>query len=109
MLAKFSEGRDVVYGTPDVQQHGLWRNLASRMTKQALESSVGAANAKSISAFRAFRTQIRDSFRQYDGPFVSIDVLLSWGASRYQRKQSITIREVRASRTILFESLYRMQ
>jgi undecaprenyl-phosphate 4-deoxy-4-formamido-L-arabinose transferase len=83
LLAKLSDGWDVVYGTPEVQQHGLWRNLASRMTKRALQGAVGAANARNVSAFRAFRTQIREAFRHYHGPFVSIDVLLSWGTSRF--------------------------
>jgi len=83
LLAKLSDGWDVVYGTPEVQQHGLWRNLASRMTKRALQGAVGAANARNVSAFRAFRTQLRDAFRHYHGPFVSIDVLLSWGTSRF--------------------------
>jgi glycosyltransferase involved in cell wall biosynthesis len=83
LLAKLSEGWDVVYGTPEVQQHGLWRNLASRMTKRALQGAVGAANARNVSALRAFRTQVREAFRHYDGPSVSIDVLLSWGTSRF--------------------------
>jgi glycosyltransferase involved in cell wall biosynthesis len=83
LLAKLAEGWDVVYGTPEFQQHGLWRNLASRMTKRALQSAVGAANARNVSPFRAFRTQIRNAFKDYHGPFVSIDVLLSWGASRF--------------------------
>jgi glycosyltransferase involved in cell wall biosynthesis len=83
LLAVLAEGWDVVYGTPDVQQHGLWRNLASRITKRALQSTMGAANARSVSAFRAFRSEIRSSFQHYHGPYVSIDVLLSWGASRY--------------------------
>jgi len=83
LLAKLAEGWDVVYGTPEVQQHGFWRNLASRMTKRALQSAVGAANARNVSAFRALRTEIREAFRHYHGPFVSIDVLLSWGTSRF--------------------------
>lgn len=83
LLDKLADGFDVVYGTPQVQQHGLWRNMASRMTKRALQSAVGAAHARDVSAFRALRTEIREAFRHYHGPFVSIDVLLSWGTVRF--------------------------
>jgi hypothetical protein len=39
--------------------------------------------ARNVSAFRAFRTQVRGAFLEYDSPFVSIDVLLSWGTTRF--------------------------
>ncbi len=83
LLDKLGEGADVVYGTAEAQQHGLWRNLASRMTKRALASAVGAANAANVTAFRAFRTPVRKAFEHYHGPSVSVDVLLSWGTSRF--------------------------
>ena len=38
LLKKLSEGHDVVYGTPQTEQHGLWRDLASKATKMALRS-----------------------------------------------------------------------
>ena len=44
---------------------------------------MGAATARKVSAFRAFRTGIRDAFAAYRSPFVSIDVLLTWGTSRF--------------------------
>lgn len=77
------EGCDVVYGTPREQQHGFLRDLASRITKVSLKSVMGVEAAQNASPFRAFRTAIREAFSQYDGSFVSIDVLLSWGASRF--------------------------
>jgi len=83
LLAKLDEGYDVVYGTPQREQHGLWRNLASRITKLALQSAMGAETARQVSAFRAFRTRLRKAFEVYRGPFVSIDVLLTWGATRF--------------------------
>ena len=39
--------------------------------------------AKNVSAFRAFRTELRDAFADYQAPFVSIDVLLTWATSRF--------------------------
>ena len=83
LLAKLGEGLDVVYGTPLQEQHGLWRDLASRITKLALRGAMGAQTARKVSAFRAFRTHLRDAFAAYGGPFVSIDVLLTWGTTRF--------------------------
>lgn len=83
LLAKLAEGYDVVYGTPMEEQHGFWRDLASQTTKLALQGAMGAETARQVSAFRAFRTQLRDAFAGYQGSFVSIDVLLTWGTTRF--------------------------
>lgn len=83
LLSKLEEGFDVVYGTPEQQQHGFFRDLASRITKLVLQNAMGAEIAMSISAFRVFRTKVREAFQQYRGPFVSIDVLLTWGTARF--------------------------
>lgn len=83
LLARLDDGYDVVYGTPQREQHGLWRNMASRITKLALQSAMGAETASSVSAFRTFRTQLRVAFDSYRGPFVSIDVLLTWATTRF--------------------------
>jgi len=83
LLEQLAEGYDVVYGTPQHEQHGLWRDMASRITKLALQSAMGAETARSVSAFRAFRTPVREAFKHFQGPFVSIDVLLTWGTTRF--------------------------
>jgi undecaprenyl-phosphate 4-deoxy-4-formamido-L-arabinose transferase len=83
LLAKLEEGFDVVYGTPEQEQHGFFRDLASRMTKLVLQNAMGAEIARNISAFRVFRTPVRQAFGDYRGPFVSIDVLLTWGTTRF--------------------------
>ncbi len=83
LLKKLSEGNDVVYGTPREQQHGFLRNVASTVTKIALQSVMGAETARRVSSFRAFRTSLRDAFADYRGPYVSIDVLLTWGTRRF--------------------------
>jgi undecaprenyl-phosphate 4-deoxy-4-formamido-L-arabinose transferase len=83
LLDKLAEGVDVVYGKPQRQQHGLWRDMASTVTKLALQGAMGAATARDASAFRAFRTQLRDAFADYKSPYVSIDVLLTWGTTRF--------------------------
>lgn len=83
LLAELERGFDVVYGTPQKQQHGLWRNLASTFTRLALQSTMGVQNARNASAYRAIRTQLRQAFSSYQSPFVILDVLLTWGTTRF--------------------------
>ena len=83
LLAVLNDGADVVYGTPANEKHDMWRRVASRVTKMALQSSMGAETARKVSAFRAFRTSVRDAFADYRSPYVSIDVLLTWGTVRF--------------------------
>jgi undecaprenyl-phosphate 4-deoxy-4-formamido-L-arabinose transferase len=83
LLAALTADLDVVYGAPVRQRHGLLRSLASTMTKAALSSAMGAETARSVSAFRVFRTRLRDAFADYRSPAVSIDVLLTWATTRF--------------------------
>lgn len=87
LIRKLEEGHDVVYGTPEREQHGFWRDLSSQATKLALQRAMGAETARDVSAYRAFRTQVREAFAGYGSPFVSIDVLLTWGTSRFAAVQ----------------------
>lgn len=95
LIAALGSDVDVVYGAPQNEQHGFFRNVASRLTKLALASAMGAETARNVSAFRAFRTCLRDGFRDYRSPTVSIDVLLTWTTSRFT---SIRVRH--AARTV---------
>jgi glycosyltransferase involved in cell wall biosynthesis len=83
LLSKLDEGYDVVYGPPELETHGFLRNLASRITKLALRESMGAGSANKVSAFRAFRSRLRNAFEAYRSPSVNIDVLLTWGTTRF--------------------------
>jgi glycosyltransferase involved in cell wall biosynthesis len=83
LIEALDSGYDVVYGTPISERHGLFRDLASRMTKLALQKAMGAQTARNVSAFRAMRTSVRDAFADFRGPYVSIDVLLTWGTSSF--------------------------
>lgn len=89
LYSRLVEGNDVVYGVPGSEQHGFLRDLASQLTKLALQRAMGAETARKISAFRAFRTELRAAFAAYRGSFVSIDVLLTWGGARFS---SIVVR-----------------
>ncbi len=82
LLAKLSDGAELVYGSTPTQPHGLWRGLASQLTKLALSRTMGADVSAHVSAFRAFRAEAREAFKDYAAPFVSLDVLLSWGCQR---------------------------
>lgn len=74
---------DVVYGTPERKQHGSLRNLTTLATKIALQNVMGGKVARQVSAFRAFRTELVHAFSRYQAPFVSIDVLLTWGTNKF--------------------------
>jgi glycosyltransferase involved in cell wall biosynthesis len=83
LLLKLSEDYDVVYGTPVRREFGLSRNLATYVAKLGMRAALGVGIANIVSPYRAFRTDLRRAFDRFAGPFVSLDVLLSWGASRY--------------------------
>jgi undecaprenyl-phosphate 4-deoxy-4-formamido-L-arabinose transferase len=82
-IAALTPDVDVVYGTPRRERHGLLRDLASKLTKLALQSAMGAKTARKVSAFRVFRTQLRSAFSEYRSPHVSIDILLTWATTKF--------------------------
>ena len=83
LLDRLAAGADVVYGTPQRESHGLFRDLASQITKIVLQEAMGAEVARDVSAFRVFRTQLREAFATYSNPSVSVDVLLTWATTRF--------------------------
>ncbi len=83
LLEKLSEGYDVVYGVPKHLPHSLWRNFTSRFTKRAMAIAMGIGNIQDISAFRCFRTELRNAFSSYQSPNLLLDVLLSWGTTKF--------------------------
>lgn len=83
LINKLFEGYDVVYGVPETEQHGIWRDLASTITKIAMKEALGAEVARNLSAFRAFRLEVRSALQDYRSPYVSLDVLLTWATTRF--------------------------
>ena len=81
LLDALTEDVDLVYGVAAEEEHGPARSLSSRITKAGMQSVMGVANARQISAFRAFRTVLRDGFAQLSGPHVCLDVALSWSTT----------------------------
>ncbi len=95
LVDKLAEGYDVVYGAPTDLWHSLLRNIASQTTKVVLQGVMGAEVARNVSAFRVFRTRLRDGFASYRGPLANIDVLLTWATSNF-----VAIHVPHAPRTI---------
>jgi len=83
LLAELEKGYDVVYGAPKVLPQGLIRNLLTANIKRILADTMGVPSVKNMSAFRAFRTHLRSAFENFQSPTMIIDVLLSWGTSRF--------------------------
>jgi len=82
LIKEIEGGLDLVYATPEHENHSFWRKISSSLVKWALKISVNVPYAEKISAFRAFRTILRDNFSNYNNSYVSIDVLLSWGTRK---------------------------
>lgn len=84
LLARLGTDADVVYGVREKEQHGLFRNLASQLTKWLLQNSMGAETARQITGFRAFYTILREGFVAFQSPYINLDVLLTWASTRFQ-------------------------
>jgi undecaprenyl-phosphate 4-deoxy-4-formamido-L-arabinose transferase len=83
LLSCVEQGYDVVYGTPETATQGRLRNLASSVAKRGLQVAMQSPIATQVSAFRVFRTDLRDAFADYTGHYVNLDVLLSWGTTAF--------------------------
>jgi len=84
LIAALSNDVDVIYAPAIREPHGLWRGWASRLTKLALQSALGADVARKVSAYRLMRTCLREAFAGYHGPYVSLDVVLTWATTRFK-------------------------
>lgn len=74
----------LVYGVSIEEEHNLTRNISSRMSRWFLSSVIGMKQAASASAFRAFATDLRDSWIGIVDTRISLDVLLSWSTQEYK-------------------------
>lgn len=83
LLAKFCDDFDVVYGIPKKLPHSVWRNLFSLLTKRLLAFVMNIPSVRDIGSFRVLRTELRNAFASFQSPNVILDVLLSWGTTRF--------------------------
>jgi len=95
LVAELDKGFDVVYGAPRALPNGFWRNQVTKYTKWLLAQIMGIPSVQNISAFRAFRTHLREAFVNFQSPSLTLDVLLSWGTSRFT---SVTVEIDRSDR-----------
>ncbi len=82
LLSKLIKGYDLVYGMPEERQHDSWRNFSSKSLRIVLKIAAGSEIGERSSAFRAFRSVLRQSFEHFTGRHLALEVLLSWGAAR---------------------------
>jgi glycosyltransferase involved in cell wall biosynthesis len=83
LLRELEKGYDVVYGAPRHLPQGFLRNGLTKLIKIVLAYAMDVPSVRNISAFRAFRTRIRQAFGGFSSPTLTLDVLLSWGTTRF--------------------------
>lgn len=74
---------DVVYGVPAHVESSLPRKMAGSITRRVVLRGLGVNAATDLSSFRVFWTRMRDAFSSDIGTNVSLDALLTWGASKF--------------------------
>lgn len=87
LLVELERGYDVVYGAPRKLPQDPLRNWMTKTIKVLLAGVMGIPSVRNISAFRAFRTHLRRAFANFQSPSLTLDVLLSWGTSRFTSVQ----------------------
>lgn len=81
MIAKLNSANlDVVYGVPEVRQHGAGRNLGSQVVNMFYRRVFGIP--VTVTPFRAIRREIVEAVLRYDLNFTFIDGLLAWNTTR---------------------------
>ena len=83
LIAKLNEGYDVVYGVLRVRRQVWWKSIFSTVVKWAISSVMGVRTIRDISAYKAFHAELKQAFNFINSADVQIDVLLSWGATRF--------------------------
>ena len=80
LLRKLDEGFDLVYGARNKEQHGLARNIASSGVKWLMQSALNVPHTRSVSSFRAFRSNLMRDYPRNPPPAAFLDALLGWTA-----------------------------
>ena len=82
LIRALGDSYDLVYGVSTVEEHSALRNIASRSYKWLAEHMLQISNAKSVTAFRAFRRDLAAGFENTADPYAPLDVLLNWSTTR---------------------------
>jgi glycosyltransferase involved in cell wall biosynthesis len=83
LLTQITAGFDVVYGVPEKESHGWWRDFCSVVGKKSLQWVLGIQRAEDTSAFRAINSQVLTPFHHYENYHVDIDAILAWVTDRF--------------------------
>lgn len=84
LLNALTENTDLVYGVPEQEKHGWFRDLSSVFMKRFLEWSLEMHAASHSSAFRAFRREVLSFADMLRGSRVDIDALLCLSTRRIE-------------------------
>jgi undecaprenyl-phosphate 4-deoxy-4-formamido-L-arabinose transferase len=68
---------------PARTRHPWGHIVASNLLKLSIATTLGVRTARIVSPFRAFRTRLRNAFRDCRSPWVIIDVYLTWATDRF--------------------------
>jgi undecaprenyl-phosphate 4-deoxy-4-formamido-L-arabinose transferase len=82
LLAALGDDVDLVYGTAVAPRHGRARAAGALVVRAALRTVLGAPVSRHVTAFRAFRGDLREALAEHRSPRLSIDVLLNWATDR---------------------------
>jgi undecaprenyl-phosphate 4-deoxy-4-formamido-L-arabinose transferase len=83
LIDKLDQGYDVVYGVPRTRSQTWWKSMLSALVKRTISSVIGLPAIRDMSSFKAFRASLKPAFAEITSPDVQIDVLLSWGTTRF--------------------------
>ncbi len=84
LLSHLDQSTSLVYGVAIAEEHNRVRNLSSQISKWFLSKVIGMRQAANASAFRAFATDLRESWFGISDTRISIDVLLSWSTNSFE-------------------------
>lgn len=83
LLETLGDEYDVVYGVWSKRHETLWRAVAARFASRVLRWIMRLEGSPRSTAFRAFRTSLREAFSSYSSRFVAIDPMLGWATTRF--------------------------
>jgi len=87
LINKLDEGYDVVYGVPRTRRQPWWKRIPASLVKGAISSAIGLPAIRDMSSYKVFRASMKPAFESITSPDVQIDVLLSWGTTRFATMQ----------------------
>lgn len=83
LLGALDAGHDVVYGTAPPPRRGWLRGVGRALMRPLLLRELGTDGVHGASAFRAFRTELRDAFPPRPGSALILDLLLARATRRF--------------------------